>query len=205
MKKTIISFLILCLAINSNAQMLDFHKMESIIPYLDNRTFEVPKYGYITFHFDKKMYKSIRDKVSSKSDSDIPSDIPFDLEVKRYNSKKSEGEYPTRVLPVINAEGNHWKVSVQIGEENIASTGSSLWMSSKRKDAPEFFPLKYFLLADGELFFEQIEYEKISFDEYKKRLLSMYNALENPSSSSKSNGSTDPVIVHLVKCLTSNK
>ena len=57
MKKALLAFILLItLAIDTKAQILDFTKMESIIPYLDNRQFEVPNYGYIIFHFDKKRY-----------------------------------------------------------------------------------------------------------------------------------------------------
>jgi hypothetical protein len=191
---------------NSKAQALDFNKMESIIPYLDNRQFEVPNYGYITFHFDKKRYKEIRDKVTSKSNKDIPSDIPFDIEVKRYNAKKSENEYPARVLPVINEEGNHWKLEVEIGDVSMASTGGGLWMSNKRQNAPEFFPTMYKLLADGDLYYEEKKFTKLNFEDYKKRFLSGYENYDTDNLTTKSiTIFEEPYKLTIVKCITIKK
>ena len=207
MKKTLLAFILLItLATETKAQTLDFNKMKSIIPYLDNRQFEVPNYGYITFHFDKKRYKDIREKVTSKSNKDVPSDIPFDIEVKRYNAKKSENEYPSRVLPVTNEEGNHWKLEVEIGEQSMASTGGGLWMSNKRQNAPEFFPTMYKLLADGDLYYEESKFIKIDFDEYKKRFLALYENIDTENTTSKKgNLSPDPYKSFLIKCITKNK
>lgn len=207
MKKALLAFILLItLAIDTKAQILDFTKMESIIPYLDNRQFEVPNYGYIIFHFDKKRYKDIRDKVTSKSNKDVPSDIPFDIEVKRYNAKKSENEYPSRVLPVTNEEGNHWKLEVEIGEQSMAITGGGLWMSNKRQNAPEFFPTMYTLLADGDLYYEEAKYIKIDFDEYKKRFLALYENIDTENTTTKKVYlSPDPYKSLLIKCITKNK
>jgi len=207
MKKILLSIILLItLVIDTKAQILDFNKMESIIPYLDNRQFEVPNYGYITFHFDKKKYKEIRDKVTSKANKDIPSDIPFDIEVKRYNAKKSENEYPSRVLPVINEEGNHWKLDVEIGDEKMAATGGGIWMSNKRQNAPEFFPSMYKLLADGDLYYEEKKFAKINFEDYKKRFLSGYENYDTDNLTTKSiMVFLEPYTLSIVKCITINK
>jgi len=207
MKKTLLAFIFLItLVTDTRAQILDFTKMESIIPYLDNRQFEVPKYGYITFHFDKKKYREIRDKVTNRANKDIPSDIPFDIEVKRYNAKKSENEYPARVLPVENEEGNHWKLEVEIGDISMASTGGGLWMSNKRQNAPEFFPTMYKLLADGDLFYEEKKFTKLNFDDYKKRLLSGYENYDTDNlTQNQSTVFLEPFKLTIVKCITINK
>lgn len=205
-KLIIISFLLFNLNYNTKAQILDFNKMESIIPYLDNRQFEVPNYGFITFHFDKKKFKEIREKVTNKFNKDIPSDIPFDIEVKRYNAKKSENEYPARVLPVVNEEGNHWKLEVEIGDISLASTGGGLWMSNKRQNAPEFFPTLYKLLADGDLYYEEKKFTKLNFEDYKKRFLSSYENYDTDNLSTKSIMIfAEPYKLTLVKCTTINK
>jgi hypothetical protein len=207
MKKTLLALILLItLVIDTKAQILDFNKMESIIPYLDNRQFEVPNYGYITFHFDKKKYKEIRDKVTSKANKDVPSDIPFDIEVKRYNAKKSENEYPSRVLPVINEEGNHWKLDVEIGDEKMASTGGGIWVSNKRQNAPEFFPTLYKLLADGDLYFEEKKFTKFNFEDYKKRFLSGYENHDTDNPTPKMIMMyAEPYTLSIVKCITINK
>lgn len=162
MRITFIVLTILFFAKASFGQSPNIFESPNVLKeFLDKKTYIVPEYGTIRFDFNNSDTKRMRDSRERDGADDEVVDLIFDVTIKKNQSRRKEK--------------TGYKIEMKIDlrdPENKDSNPSSEYVNSFLLARNIIYPIKgfpafYHLFADGELYFSQVNWKNVPFNEFK--------------------------------------
>jgi hypothetical protein len=166
-----------------------FSSPESIVDFLDGKTYIIPDYGMIKFEYNKSDTKRMKESRIKDGADDEMADLIFDVSIKRNQSRRRD------------KTGYKIEINVNLKDpENLDSDPNEGYMNSFMLARNVIYPIKGFpsifnLFADGDLYYMKVRYKKMPFNEFKNNIIN-----GNKFSYKSSNIGTDNATINYIKC-----
>ena len=161
------AILTLTLVKNSFSQTPNiFSDPKLIKEFLDGKTYLIPNYGTITLEFNNSETRRMKEVREKDGADDEVYDLTFNVAIKRNKAKKKDkGDYKIE----LKIDTNEYLQ----GEQDPSKKYLNSFTLTRNVLYPiKDFPYNYTLFADGDLYYTEIKYKEVCFNDYKSAIVS---------------------------------
>jgi hypothetical protein len=196
MKYFFIFFTFFSLSLSAQSIIIDpDNQEETLIKYLDGKSFNVPEYGIISFELNRKQLKEFKEKRKVNNEDGEDVELEFSVDIKRDTEKKKDRQDYSGMVRFYARNDDQ---NTSLSSPNASKYMYRIFIARHLIYPIKNFPSHFTLLADGELYFDKYNWKKMTFIEYKNEFL-------KPSTIKDISGNSDFIGTSQVKCNLINK